>query len=58
MKLLSRKALETVDYFKQGRGDFADYLIREDALRAGCKAIATFDRVLLVENDFFESGMA
>ena len=29
-----------------GRGDFADYLIREHANEAGCEAVVTFDRVL------------
>ena len=38
--------------FGVGRGDFADYLIREQARAAGCDRVATFDRALLVEDDF------
>jgi len=38
-----------LDAFASGRGDFADYLLREHARRAGCKTVATFDRVLLKE---------
>jgi len=39
-----------------GRGDFSDYLIREDALLAGCDRVATFDRALLRDRDFVEPG--
>jgi len=35
-----------------GKGDFADYVIREKARAAGCDRIATFDRVLLKETAF------
>lgn len=38
--------------FDSGRGDFADYLIREAAREAGCEAVATFDRELLREPGF------
>ncbi len=41
-----------VDAFAIGRGDFADYLIREEALAAGCSSVATFDRELLREEGF------
>ena len=41
-----------VDSFATGRGDFADYLIREDAIAAGCTSVATFDRDLLREDGF------
>lgn len=41
-----------VDSFAIGRGDFADYVIREDAFAAGCSSIATFDRDLLRETGF------
>ena len=41
-----------IDSFAAGRGDFADYLIREDALLAGCASVATFDRELLREDGF------
>lgn len=38
--------------YRAGRGDFADYLIREQARAAGCTRIATFDRALLREAGF------
>ncbi len=38
--------------FAAGKGDFADYVIREGALAAGCTAVATFDRALLREPTF------
>ena len=38
--------------FASGRGDFADYLIRERALAAGAAAVATFDGPLLAETGF------
>jgi len=38
--------------FANGKGDFADYLIREHARAHGCEAVATFDRALLRENGF------
>ena len=38
--------------FVSGKGDFADYVIREDARAAGCERVATFDRVLLKESAF------
>ena len=38
--------------FAAGRGDFADYLIRERAEAAGCSAVLTFDRVLQKEQGF------
>jgi predicted nucleic-acid-binding protein len=40
------------DAFAAGRGDFADYLIREHAREAGCTEVATFDRALLKEKLF------
>jgi len=42
----------TLDAFRAGRGDFADYLVREHARTAGCPAVATFDRALLKEDGF------
>ena len=36
-----------VEAFASGPGDFADYLIREHAHRAGYAQVATFDRALL-----------
>jgi predicted nucleic-acid-binding protein len=38
--------------YESGRGDFADYLIREWAEEAGCEAVATFDGTLLRERGF------
>jgi predicted nucleic-acid-binding protein len=38
--------------FSAGKGDFADYVIREQAAAAGCTAVATFDRALLKERGF------
>jgi predicted nucleic-acid-binding protein len=38
--------------YESGRGDLADYLIREFASEAGCEAVATFDRALLREPGF------
>lgn len=35
-----------------GKGDFADYLIREHAQEAGADTVATFDRALLKEEGF------
>lgn len=38
--------------FEAGRGDFADYVIREEARMAGCDSIVTFDKTLLREEMF------
>ena len=38
--------------FDAGKGDFADYVIREQAKMAGCTAVATFDGALLKESGF------
>jgi predicted nucleic-acid-binding protein len=46
------RARAAVDAFAQGRGDFADYLIREDGRAAGATALVTFDRHLLKESGF------
>lgn len=35
-----------------GKGDFADYLIREHSRAAECESVATFDKVLLKEKGF------
>ena len=42
-----------VDAFDGGKGDFADYMIREVATAAGCDRVATFDKALLGETEFF-----
>lgn len=41
-----------LDAYANGRGDFADYLIREHARAAGCNEVATFDRALLAERGY------
>ena len=41
-----------LDAFSDGRGDFADYVIREDSMAAGCDAVATFDKDLYGERGF------
>jgi predicted nucleic-acid-binding protein len=41
-----------VEAFTRGRGDFADYVIRESSIEAGCAEVATFDRALLRESHF------
>jgi predicted nucleic-acid-binding protein len=43
------RALEA---FSEGRGDFADYLIRESSVAAGCEGVATFDKALHAERGF------
>ncbi len=43
------RALEA---FFAGKGDFADYVVREHARAAGCEQVATFDRALLKEKGF------
>jgi len=40
------------DAFASGRGDFADYLIREQASTRKCDYVATFDKALLKEPGF------
>lgn len=42
----------TLEAYSSGRGDFADYLIREMAREAGCEAVATLDGDLLKEPGF------
>jgi predicted nucleic-acid-binding protein len=38
--------------YRAGKGDFADYLIREQAEAAGANEVATFDRALKGEDGF------
>ena len=45
-----------LDAFESGRGEFADYLIREHARAAGCDEVATFDRALLGDPGFAAPG--
>jgi len=44
--------VRALDAFAAGKGDFADYLIREQAAAAGCTTVATFDGDLLKETGF------
>jgi predicted nucleic-acid-binding protein len=46
------RLVRALDAFADGRGDFADYLIAEQARDAGCEVVATFDRALLKERGF------
>ncbi|MEJ2189402.1 MAG: type II toxin-antitoxin system VapC family toxin [Acidobacteriota bacterium] len=41
-----------LDAYAKGKGDFADYLIREQARAAGAETVATFDRALHRESGF------
>jgi len=43
---------KALDAYAAGKGDFADYVIREHALAHGCGGLATFDRALLKEHGF------
>jgi predicted nucleic-acid-binding protein len=44
--------VRALEAFVAGKGDFADYVIREHAIAAGCDEVATFDRGLLKESGF------
>jgi len=44
--------IRALEAYESGKGDFADYLIREHARAADCDQVATFDRVLLRERGF------
>ena len=50
--------VRALDAFLHGKGDFADYLIREQGRAAGCEAVATFDRALLKERGFITPATA
>ena len=51
--IVSRDTIaRAVDAFASGRGDFADYVIREQARALGTDSVATFDRALLKEDGF------
>ena len=41
-----------LEAYAGGKGDFADYLVREDARAAGCDSVLTFDKTLLKEDGF------
>ena len=42
----------SLNAYQKGKGDFADYMIRELARAAGAETVATFDRSLLKETGF------
>ena len=44
--------LRALEAYAAGKGDFADYLVRENARAAGCDSVLTFDKSLLKEPGF------
>ena len=50
--------IRALDAYESGKGDFADYLIREHARAAECEQVVTFDRVLLRERGFVGVSVA
>jgi len=42
----SDRVARAVAAYAAGRGDFADYMIREHAVAAGCETVYTFDKAL------------
>lgn len=44
--------VQALEAYEGGRGDLADYVIRETALAYGCESIATFDKALTKEAGF------
>ncbi len=48
----SDRLLRATQAFTDGPGDFADYLIREHARKAGCLSVLTFDKAVLSEEMF------
>ena len=53
LRFLELDALQrALSSYAAGRGDFADYLVREVARDAGCQAVVTFDRTILKEPGF------
>lgn len=55
LQIMSRDVIaRAIDAYEVGRGDFADYLIREQARAAGAETVATFDGDLLKEDGFVQ----
>jgi predicted nucleic-acid-binding protein len=48
----SDRIAEALGAYGVGHGDFADYVIREEAMEAGCEVVVTFDKALLHEAGF------
>jgi predicted nucleic-acid-binding protein len=48
----SDELASALEAYRRGRGDFADYLIREHAQSHGATGTATFDKVVLKEPGF------
>ena len=48
----SDRLLRAIRAFDAGKGDFADYVIREQAREAGCTAVRNVDKALLGEDMF------
>ena len=46
------RLLRAIRAFDTGKGDFADYVIREHGRDAGCEGVRTFDEALLGEDMF------
>lgn len=44
--------MRALEAFVAGKGDYADYVIKEHARAAGCDNVVTFDRALLKEAGF------
>ncbi|MDP8237450.1 MAG: type II toxin-antitoxin system VapC family toxin [Candidatus Hatepunaea meridiana] len=44
--------LSALEAYETGKGDFADYLIREYAYSVGCDTVVTFDKKLLTASGF------
>lgn len=52
----SEAVLRALNDYRSGHGGFADYLIAERAVAAGCKRILTFDSDLWVDPRFVAPG--
>lgn len=48
----AERAERALAAFRAGKGDFADYVIAEQAIAAGCETVLTFDKALLREPRF------
>ncbi len=46
------RVVAALDAFETGKGDFSDYLIREESRFAGCEVVVTLDAALLREPGF------